>query len=161
MSIVCDKFSMRYTCPSCTTCICYPVIACLPLLCPSKHFLLDTLMALDVYLSIKAYQMHKKIQKENGEVQQMSKNKLKRILQQLKSMITLFVTILGNTTLTVIASIIYVSASTVEGPSPIANTCHIVNFNLSVYPLVYGLYFTNIHQPLCRRLKHTLQSCKY
>ena len=120
-------------------------------------------IALDVYLSIKAYQMYKKIQKENGEEKQMSKNKLKRILRQLKPMFTLFVTILGNTTLTVIASIIYVSASTVEGPSLITHAIlpNLTYLELSLHPLVYGLYFTKIRQPLCRRLKYMLQSCKF
>ena len=51
-------------------------------------------ITLDAYLSIKAYQVYKKIQKENGEKKQMSKNKLHEIVQQ-KPMITLLVTISG------------------------------------------------------------------
>ena len=47
---------------------------------------------LDAYLSIKAYQVYKRIQKENGEEKQMSKSKLNKILKQLKPMITLLVT---------------------------------------------------------------------
>ena len=73
-------------------------------------------ITLDVYLSIKAYQMYKKIQK-NEEQKQMTKDKLNRMFWQLKPMITLLVTVIGNTTIAVIVSIIYTSTSTVEGTS--------------------------------------------
>ena len=47
------------------------------------------IIILDAYLSIKAYQIYKRIQKEEGEERkQMSKNKLSKTLQQLTPMIT-------------------------------------------------------------------------
>ena len=117
---------------------------------------------LDAYVSIKAYQVYKRIQKENGEDKQMSKDKLNKILRQFKPMITLLVTILGSTTIAVIICIIYVSALTVEGPSFVK---HIILPNLpyvdmSLHTLVYGLYFRKIRRPLCRRLKRMARSCK-
>ena len=120
-------------------------------------------ITLDAYVSIKAYQVYKRIQKENGEDKQLSKDKLNKILRQFKPMITLLVTILGSTMIAVIICIIYVSALTVEGPSFIK---HIILPNLpyvdmSLHTLVYGLYFRKIRQPLCRRLKHMVQSCKF
>ena len=119
-------------------------------------------ITLDTYLSIKAYQMYKKIQKENGEEKQMSKNKLNKILHQLKPMITLLVTILGTTAMAVIGVIIYELTETVEGTSLVKL---IIMPNLPylyslLHPLIYGLYFTKIHLELCRRLKHMAQSCK-
>ena len=120
-------------------------------------------VTLDVYLSIKAYQMHKNIQQENGDGKQMSKAKLHKLLQQLKPLITLLVTILGSTTTAVIASIIFVSTIMVEGPS---FAKHVILPNLpylemSLHSLVYGFYFRKIRQPLCRRLKQIAQSCKF
>ena len=61
--------------------------------------------------------MYKKIQKDNREEKQMSKNKLNKLLRQLKPMITLLVTILGTTTVTVIGVIIYELTVTVEDTS--------------------------------------------
>ena len=48
---------------------------------------------LDTYLSIKAYQIYKRIHEENGERVQIFNAKLKKTLQHLKPMITLLVTI--------------------------------------------------------------------
>ena len=120
-------------------------------------------ITLDAYLSIKAYQVYKRIQKEDGEEKQMSKNRLNGILKQLKPMITLLVTILGSTTIAVIISIIYASSLTVEGTSFLKHVVlpNLPYLNLSLHPLVYGLYFTKIRQPLCRRLKRMAQSCKF
>ena len=118
-------------------------------------------ITLDAYISIKAYQMYKRIQKENGVV---SKDKLNKTLRQLKPVITLLVTILGNTTITVITGIIYSFMSlTMEGPSFIKYVVmpNLLYLNLSLHPLVYGLYFTKIRQSLCRRLKRIVQNCKF
>ena len=119
-------------------------------------------ITLDTYLSIKAYQMYKKIQKENGEEMQMSKKKLNKLLRQLKPMITLLVTILGSTAMAVIGVIIYELTVTVEGTSfvkfiMVPNLAYVI---WSLHPLVYGLYFTKIRQSLCRRLKRMVRSCK-
>ena len=112
-------------------------------------------ITLDVYLSIKAYQIYKKIQKENGEEKQMFKNKLNKLLKQLKPLTTLLVTILGSTMIGVIISIIYVSTVIVEGSSFLRYVIlpNLPYLQLSLHPLVYGLYFRKIRQPLCRRLK--------
>ena len=92
--------------------------------------------------------MYKKIQKDNREEKQMSKNKLNKILHQLKPMITLLVTILGNTTVAVIGVIIYELTVTVEGTSLVKLVMmpNVPYHYLSLHPLIYGLYFTKIHQ---------------
>ena len=97
--------------------------------------------------------MYKRVQKKNGEDKQAFKNKLN---QQLKPMITLLVNILGSTSVAVIVVITYHYASMIsEGPSVLK---HIILPNLPyldmlLHPLVYGLYFRKVRQPLCRRLK--------
>ena len=118
---------------------------------------------LDAYLSIKAYQVYKRIQEENGEEKQVSKDKLNKILKQLKPMITLLVTILGSTAIGVVIAIIYASTLTVEGTSVLKHIIlpNLPYINLSLHPLVYGLYFRKIRQPLCRRLKHMVLSCNF
>ena len=120
-------------------------------------------ITLDVYLSIKAYQIYKRIERENEEQRQMSQDKLNGMLCQLKPIITLLVTILGNTTIAVIVSIIYASTSTVEGPSFLKHVIlpNLPYLDLSLHTLVYGLYFKKIRQPLCRRLKRMVRSCKF
>ena len=93
----------------------------------------------------------------------MSKDKLNGMLRQFKPIITLLVTILGNTTIAVIVSIIYTSTSTVEGPSFLKHIIlpNLPYLDLSLHTLVYGLYLKKIRQPLCRRLKRMVQSCKF
>ena len=65
-------------------------------------------ITLDAYVSIKAYQVYQRIQKENGEEKQASKDKLNKILWQLKPMIILLVTVLGSTTIAVIIVTTYI-----------------------------------------------------
>ena len=119
---------------------------------------------LDVYLSIKAYQVYKRIQKENGGDIQASKDKHNKILRQLKPMITLVVTILGSTAIAVIVTVIYHYASiTAEGTSLVTHVI-LPNFPylvMSLHVVVYGLYFKKIREPLCRRLKRMVLSFKF
>ena len=120
-------------------------------------------ITLDIYLSIKAYQMYKKIQKENGEEKQVSKDKLNKLFRELKPLITLLVTILGTTIIPVILTIIFVSTRTVERnifaeQVILPNSGYLV---LTLHPLVYGLYFRKIRQPLCRKLKRMARSFKF
>ena len=124
-------------------------------------------ITLDVYLAIKAYKVYKRIQKENGEQVQMSKDKLKKILQQLKPLITLLVSILGNMAVLIIAYIFFmVSSLMVEDKShqTLINDLllqNVIYLSVILHPLVYGLYFREVHQPLCRRFKWMVQSCKF
>ena len=117
---------------------------------------------LDVYLSMKAYQVYKRIQKENEGDKQASKDKLNKILKQLKPMITLLVTILGSTTIAAIVVIIHFYTQTTAGrPSFLAHVIlpNLPYLDMPVHVVVYGLYFRKICQPLCRRLKQMVRSC--
>ena len=108
--------------------------------------------------------MYKRIQKENGEDKQVFKDKLNKILRQLKPMITLLVTILGSTAIAVIVVIIYHYASITAGGALLVTHVVLPNFPylvMSLHMVVYGLYFRKIRQPLCRRLKRMMRSCKF
>ena len=122
-------------------------------------------ITLDVYLSIKAYQMYKRIQQENGVERQRFKDKLNKILQQLKPAITLLVTILGSMAVSLVSSIanIYIVTLMVEDKSSYQIFVRYIILSNSgiltatLHPLVYGLYFREIRLPLCRRLKWIVQ----
>ena len=121
---------------------------------------------LDIYLSIKAYQVYKRIQKEEGEDRQ---DKLNKLLRQFKPLITLLVTILGSTTIAVIIAIVFIAIHfndapvTSDGPSLFQQVIfpNVPYLDVSLHVVVYGLYFKKIRQPLCRRLKHMVRSFKF
>ena len=118
-------------------------------------------IVLDVYLSIKAYQVYKRIQKEEGEDRQ---DKLNKLLQQFKPLITLLVTILGSTTIAVIISISYNYTSITEEGSSLFKLVILPNLpylDMSLHVVVYGVYFKKIRQPLCRRLKRMVRNFKF
>ena len=122
-------------------------------------------IALDVYLSIKAYQLYKKIQGNNGEGLQTDKDRNKRN-QHLKPIITLVVTILGNMTITMIASIAYSLIMMMEKTSYQMFARYVIlpttiHASTILHFLVYGLYFSKIRHSLCRRFKHMVRCCKF
>ena len=125
-------------------------------------------ITLDIYLSIKAYQIYKNIQGQNGEGLQTSETKLNKTLQQLKPMITLLVTILGSLAISVISSIVKSSIIALIGDDEsyqmFAKPTLIILSNSGyltaiMHTLVYGLYFKQIRQPLCRKFKRMTQYC--
>ena len=121
-------------------------------------------ITLDIYLSIKAYQMYKRIQKEEGEKKQASKDKLNKLLSQLKPLLTLLVTILGSITIAVIIAINYNHTLITEGGPSLFKRVVLPNLpylDTSLHVAVYGLYFKKIRRPLCRRLKRMVQSFKF
>ena len=122
---------------------------------------------LDTYLSIKAYQIYKRIHEESGERVQIFNAKYKKTLQHLKPMITLLVTILGSLAISLISSIVSTSAMMLmaENKTWQIYEKHVFLSNtglltLIVHQLVYSLYFKQIHRPLCRRLKRMVRRFK-
>ena len=121
-------------------------------------------ITLDIYLSVKAYQVYKRIQKEEGEDRQASKDKLNKLLRQLKPLITLLVTVLGSTTIAVIISISYNHTLLTEMEPSLFKRVILPNLpylDMSLHVIVYSLYFKKIRQPLCRRLKRMVRSFKF
>ena len=122
-------------------------------------------ITLDIYLSIKAYQLYKKFHTNNGEGLQTHKDKNKTNLH-LKPIITLLITIFGNLAIKVIVSIVYVSTLMMKNTSyqmfiryiVIPNSVHVTAI---LHSLVYGLYFSEIRHSLCRRFKRMVRCCKF
>ena len=98
---------------------------------------------LDIYLSIEAYQVYKRIQKEEGEDRQ---DKLNKLLRQFKPLIMLLVTILGSTTIAVIVAITYNHTLITAGKPSLFKQAMLLNLalDMSLHVIVYGLYFKNI-----------------
>ena len=122
-------------------------------------------ITLDIYLSIKAYQMYKKFQGNNGEGLQMPNDKNKTNLH-LKPIITLLITILGNVAITAIVSIMYVLTLMMEETSYQMFVRQVIipnsaQFSVILHSLVYGLYFSKIRRSLCRRFKHMVRCCNF
>ena len=122
-------------------------------------------ITLDIYLSIKAYQMYKKFQGNNGERLQMPNDKNRTNLH-LKPIITLLITILGNVAITAIVSIMYVLTLIMEKTSYQMFVRQVIipnsaQFTVILCSLVYGLYFSKIRRSLCRRFKHMMQCCNF
>ena len=120
-------------------------------------------ITLDIYLSIKAYQMYKKFQGNNGEGLQMPNDKNKTNLH-LKPIITLLITILGNVAITVIVSIVYVLTLMMEETSYQMFVRQVIipnsaQFAVILRSMVYGLYFSKIRRSLCRRFKRMVRCC--
>ena len=125
----------------------------------------SVIITLEVHLSIKAYQLYKKSQGNNGEGIQMPTEKDKTN-HHLKPIITLLIIILGNLAIVVVASITYSLTLMVEETSYLMFVKYVIlpnSIHLSaiLHSLVYGLYFRKIRRSLCRRIKHIVQCCKF
>ena len=130
---------------------------------------------LNIYLTIKAYQVHKKIQEESelsggdsrdNEQLKALKKKEATIKKHLKPMITLLVIVLGSSSIGLLFPILYITAATVESPKIYEDLVHYVVtpnielISLLLHPFVYGLYFTQIREPMMRLLKRITRTCK-
>ena len=128
---------------------------------------------LNIYLTIKAYQVYKKIQEESelsgghsNEQLKALKKKQATIKKHRKPMITLLVVVLGSSSIGLIFPIILVTAVILESPKLYEDLVHYVItpnidlISLLLHPFVYGLYFTQIREPMMRLLKRIIRTCK-
>jgi len=129
-------------------------------------------VSMDIFLSIKAYQVNKQIQKEvklSGTTTQLPalKQKQANIKRNLKPLITLLVVITGSTLVGLLFPLMYIPVGILEDAttykyfvdSAIApNIGYVVLF---VQPFVYGIYFKQIRQPMVRSMKTVFCACKY
>ena len=130
---------------------------------------------LNIYLTIKAYQIRKKIQEESklsgGHTRDNDKLKaLKKkeasIKKHLKPMITLLVVVLGSTSTGFIFPLLFIPAVFLESPEVYEGVMrYVVAPNIGLiqillHPLVYGLYFKQVREPMMRLLKGITCPCK-
>ena len=130
---------------------------------------------LDVFLTIKAYQIHKKIQEEsklsgghhrdNDQLKALKK-KEGNVKKHLKPMITLMVVMMGNSFFALMFPVLYVPATLMESPAIYESVVrYVVLPNLSyvpflLQPFIYGLYFKQVREPMIRLLKSITCPCK-
>ena len=132
-------------------------------------------VVLDIYLTIKAYQIRKKIQEESQlsgghsrDIDQLKalKKKEATIKKHLKPMITLLVVVLGTSSIGLLFPLLYIPAVYLESPRLYEEfmlyvvTPNIDCIPLLLHPLVYGLYFKQVREPMMRLLKGITCPCK-
>ena len=131
---------------------------------------------LNVYLTIKAYQVHKKIQKEselsgghsrdNDQLKALKK-KQATIKKHLKPMITLLVVVLGSTSIGMLFPLLFIPTIFLESPAVYEGVMRYVVgpnigfLSLLFLPFVYGLYFKQVRDPMMRLLKGVTSTCKH
>ena len=131
---------------------------------------------LDVYLTIKAYQIRKKIQEESklSGCNARDKNKLNalkkkeaKIKKKLKPVITLLVVVMGNSFIGFLFSIFYIPSVFLDSPivyESIVQCVIIPNIGYVaslLHPFAYGLYFKQIREPMMRLLRGITCPCKH
>ena len=132
-------------------------------------------VTLNTYLTIKAYQIRKKIQEESklsgghrrdNDKLKALKKKEATIKKHLKPMITLLVVVLGSTSIGLIFPLLFIPAVFLESPEVYEGVIRYVvipNIGLIyilLHPLVYGLYFKQVREPMMRLLKGITCPCK-
>ena len=129
----------------------------------------------NIYLTIKAYQVHKQIQEEskllggcsgNNDRLKTLKKKQATIRKHRKPMITLLVVVLGTSSIGILFPLLYIPTVFPQSPEAYEEMIRYVvlpNIGfLSVlfHPFVYGLYFKQIREPMIRLLKRITCPCK-
>ena len=144
-------------------------------------FVLPTFLAciltviLNIYLTIKAYQVHKQIQEESklsgghsGDNDQLKALKKKHVTikKHRKPLITLLVVVLGSTSVGLLFPLLFIATILLDSP-PVYEavmrymvTPNIGLMSLLFHPFVYGLYFTQVREPMIRLLKRITSLCK-
>jgi len=132
-------------------------------------------VSLDIYLTIKAYQIRKKIQEESklsgghsGDNNQLKalKKKQANIEKHLKPMMTLLVVVMGNSFIGMLLLILIIYATLLESPTVYDSVVqHVIIPNIGyvafiLHPFAYGLYFKQIRKPMINLLKRVTCPCK-
>ena len=130
---------------------------------------------LNIYLTIKAYQVHKQIQEEsklsgshtvdNDQLKALKK-KQATIKKHRKPMITLLVVVLGNVFFGLLNPLLFIPIVFLESPGVYIKIMQyvvrpsIIYFSLLLHPFVYGLYFKQVREPMMRLLTRITRLCK-
>ena len=130
---------------------------------------------LNIYLTIKAYRVHKEIQEEsklsgghieNNDQLEALKKKQATVKKHLKPMITLLVVVLGASSLGLLFPLLYIPTIFLESPKVYQQMVQYVVapnigfLSLLFHPFVYGLYFKQVREPMMRLLKRITRLCK-
>ena len=126
---------------------------------------------LNIYLTIKAYKVHKQIQEESrlsgGHTDHLEalKKKQATIKKHRKPMITLIV-VVGTSFFGLLFALMLLPLVFLESPAFYEDIMQYVvgpnisNFSLLFHPFVYGLYFKQVREPMMRSLKRISRLCR-
>ena len=130
---------------------------------------------LDVYLTIRAYQIRKQIQaqselsgghsQDNDQVKTLRKREAD-IRKHLKPIITLMVVVMGNSFIGLLFPILFASAALLESPTVYESVIrYIITPNIGyitflLHPFAYALYFKQVREPMMELLKGITCLCK-
>lgn len=126
--------------------------------------LLSSLAALllNVYVAVKVYHIHRNIQNENSgsAANETLRHKRARIKKYMKPIIVI---ISGGILVTLSVSLLYLIETTVITSPVYHDVMSLIVYPNTFYavpllhPIVYGLYFEQIRQPILQKLKTLLQ----
>ena len=123
---------------------------------------------LNIYLTVKAFQVHKQIQEESklsgghtedNDQMKALKKKQATIKKHRKPMITLLVVVLGSLSSGLLFPLLLAPILLLENSAVYEKVIqyvvgpNIVYFSLLLHPFVYGLYFKQVREPMMRLLK--------
>jgi len=127
---------------------------------------------LNAYLALKAYQVHKQINKEirlagavdrSSEKMRVLKKKQNNIRRHKKPLITLFVIVLGGSFIGLSFTLFYLMGRFLIASKGYQDVMELVIAPNSSYvvlilqPLVYGLYFKQVREPMMKHLRRILR----
>ena len=130
---------------------------------------------LNVYLTIKAYNVHKQIQEENklsgghsrdNNQLKVLQKKQSTIKKHRKPLITLLVIVLGSSSIGILFPLLFIPTVYLESPEVYEGVVRYViipnvgYFSLLFHPFVYGLYFKQVREAMMRLLKMITYLCK-
>ena len=130
---------------------------------------------LNIYLTKKAYQVHKQIQEEsklsgghteNNDQLNVLKKKQATIKKHRKPLITLLVVVLGSSSFGLLTPVLFIPTVFLESPAFYVKVMqyvvgpNVIYFSLLLHPFVYGLYFKQVREPMMRLLKRITRLCK-
>ena len=133
------------------------------------------IVILNIYLTIKAYQIRKRMHEESrlsgghsrdNDKLKALKKKEANIKKHLKPMITLLVVVLGSTSIGLLFPLLYIPVVFLKPPKVYEVVIRFVVapnigfISLLLHPLVYGLYFKQVREPMMRLLRGITRSCK-
>ena len=147
-------------------------------LCSQNFFLLLPSLitiSLDVFLTIKAYQIRKTIQEENklsgghdrnNDQLKALKKKEAKIKRNLRPVITLLIVVMGNAIFGLLLPMLYIPAAFLESPEVYVSVVNYVivpamaYVTFLIHPFAYALYFKQVREPMMRLLKRITCPCK-
>ena len=130
---------------------------------------------LNIYLTIKAYQVYKQMQEESklsgghstsNDHYKVLKKKQATIKKHLKPMITLLIIVLGTSSIGLLFPLLFIptvfldSHAVYDGVIRYVVGPNVGFFSLLFHPFVYGLYFKQVREPMMRLLKRITCPCK-